>query len=127
MSMNVALLHHVSAPRQSVELPQAAPIRILKARSLAQRNLTKRERAVLAAAWLDNLLLLLPTVELASEVFGVSYPLIANARLQRPASLPPRCLLWGWLKSSEAERAAFVDEAEADIWGTLQTVTDHQR
>ena len=126
MLMNVALLHHDPAPHQRPEFPQVAPIKILRAHSLAHRKLAKWQRARLAAAWLDNGLLLVPTLELASEVFDVSNSLIAKERT-RPASLPLGMLAYGWLKSSLAERDAFCRQHEAGIWAALELVADCQR
>lgn len=127
MSLNVDLLYQLPPQHQTQTRPTVEPIRIVCARSIAHADMSPTWRAELAAAWIKGHSLVRPTVKLAGEVFDVSYPLIANALttgFPSGSSMPLGMLAWGWLKCSERERVAFVDEFEADIWHSLEHVTD---
>jgi hypothetical protein len=66
--------------------PQAHhPISVLRAASAAHRDLTIADRAALAAAWMDNRLVLVPTAELAADAYRVS-PATVKRHERRPAS-----------------------------------------
>ncbi|HEY6753700.1 MAG TPA: hypothetical protein VI077_03155 [Pseudolabrys sp.] len=129
MSMNLDYVHHLPPPHQSQLRLEVEPISIVCARSIAHKEMSPTLRAHHAAAWVEGRSLLRPTIKLAGEVYDVSYPLIARA-LATPgwwppsSSMPLGMLAWGWLKSSERERAAFCDEYEADIWHSLEHAND---
>jgi hypothetical protein len=107
--------------------PQVQPIQLLKTHSLAHQNLGPRELGILGAGWVDHRVLVLPTVETAHDVFGVSEQLIARERKQRPpASLPLGLLVLGLLTATEAELVAVFTENETKIWRTLERVQDLQ-
>jgi hypothetical protein len=104
-----------------------APIKILKAHSLAHLNLTAAEKAKFAASWIANRLMLLPTVELAATAFGVSQQLISQHRkLQSDASLAAGMLAFGLLIASTEGRDAVFAQYESLIWAGLERVTDAQ-
>jgi hypothetical protein len=93
----------------------------LRAASLAHRELPAWHRGQLAAAWVDGRAVLIPTVELASNVFDVSYPLIAKERC--PASLPLKLLAYGWQASAASERERFLRENLIPVWDTIDRIT----
>jgi hypothetical protein len=125
---NVKVLHRSPELHQPrIEPPiEVRPVQIVKAVSLAHRKAGKFEAARGAAAWVDGRALLDPTIELASEVFDVSYPLIADARVQlglRPFSRPLGLLALGWSKASPAEKDAFTRANLTAIWVAIERVT----
>ena len=105
--------------------PDAAPIKILNAKSFAHGTFVPFQLARLAADWCDGRLLLRPTVELASRIFGnVSRAAIRRERQTRAAgSLPLGLLTYGWRETSEIERELFVRTKLAEIWSIVDRVT----
>jgi hypothetical protein len=57
----------------------ATPRRVLSGRSVAHRHLDARQRACLAADWIDGRVVLQPTIRQASELLGVSPTYIVTA------------------------------------------------
>jgi hypothetical protein len=107
-----------AAPRY---FPQIEPIQVLRAASLAHRQLPAWRNGQHAAAWVDGRAILIPTVELACDVFDVSYPLVAKERC--PASLPPKLLAYGWEASTVGERDRFIRENLLQVWTAVERVT----
>jgi hypothetical protein len=98
------------------------PIEVISAVSLAHRHrIEPWERGRMAAAWADGRALVIPTVELASTVFDVSYPLIAKERC--PASLPLKLLTYGWQAAAPYERDLFVRANLVPVWTAIERVT----
>lgn len=104
------------------------PVEIIRAHSIAHAKMATWERAEKAAAWIDGRALLIPTAQVASEVFGVSKPMIAASRQPAHPGLDPlKLMARGWHEASADYRAAFVSEYENDIWAALERVADTQR
>jgi hypothetical protein len=113
---------------QNTIVPQARPVRVLKAHSLAHMTLDAGAKAALASAWLTNKLVITPTVELAALTFRVSQQAVTQHRKQQdPASLPAGMLAFGLLTATPDERAAVFAQYESLIWAGLEHVSDHQR
>jgi hypothetical protein len=82
----------------------------------------------MAADWLDGAAMVVPTMKLAAEMFGVSYPLITSMRQDRgwaPVPMPLGLLTLGWMHATDAERAAFASKFEAEVWRALEHVDVH--
>jgi hypothetical protein len=110
-----------AAPRVQARF-SIEPIEVISAVSLAHRQrIEPWERGRMAAAWVDGRALVIPTVELASNVFGVSYPLIRKERC--PASLSLKLLAYGWEASTRAERERFIRENLLSVWTAIERVT----
>ena len=121
MSLNVSFLHDNFLSRQT----STDPVTIIRARAIAHSEFEPFELALMAAEWVDNRAIVIPTTELAGQVFGVSRQLICQERRRRPSALLPLGLLArGWINSSSDERAAFAREFEPEIWSALEFVTD---
>jgi hypothetical protein len=115
-------------PHQDPFRPAVKPIKIIRAHSLAHIEMGAGDRIVCANDWVKGRSFVIPTVKLAAFVFGVSerHVTCVPKDLRRHSSLPLGMLTYGWLKSSEAERAAFCNEYETQVWAALEHVTDGQ-
>jgi hypothetical protein len=104
------------------------PAAIFRGASLARRKMSPEQRAELAARWLNGQLLVLPTIELACDVFKTHYAAVVKAR-GRCGNRP----LWnwwlgvtarGWLNLDDEQKAAFAAANEASLWRALERVLD---
>ena len=107
---------------QRAPTPQVRPAIVIPGRSVALQKLTPDNRGYLGATWVDGRSVLVPTVEMAAQVFEVSKPLIARHRRSPESSFASGLMACGWKWATKAERAAFVKSVEDDVWVALDDV-----
>ena len=110
----------------SLRHPEIHPVTIVRAHSLSHLEIGAGERTELARDWLNGRSIVVPTARLAGEVFGISERHVRRAECK--SATPPALglLAAGWLHCTEAERAAFITEYEADVLAVLDHLTAPQ-
>jgi hypothetical protein len=96
--------------------------RLISAQSIAKARLQPRQRARLAADWVDGSAQIKPTIALAARVLRVSVPLIYEAlkhqRNNGNGTSAPTALVrlsQAWDRATPAERAAFGRAIGVDV------------
>lgn len=106
-------------PRKSVR-----PHILLSGRNLSHTPRGARERAALAAAWINGeLTLIKPTVTLAAKVFGVSQVTIDAARKVMPKGTAAPMVGAIWDSMFEIDRDQFIAERADEIMASLDRLT----
>lgn len=103
---------------------QARPHLVITGRNLAHTPRGARERAMLAAAWINGeLTLIKPTTTLAVKVFGVSQVTIDAALKARPRGTAAPAVGAIWETMFGADRDRFIGEHADEILASLDRIT----